>query len=274
MSAIDWGGRKRQPCPDCGRGPKDMTCGVTVEHDGKGVAHCFRCGYIQTRHGDTASSGSGSRQTRAAAPIRHETLSNYGRELWAACMPLAGEALAYLAARKCAIPPPDGDLRWHPALPHPPSGIAGPALVGLVTDILTAKPISLHRAWTRAAGTKAPVDPPRMLLGGHRKAGGVIRLWPDDSVTTGLGIAEGIETALSLAHAYTPVWACIDAGNLAAFPVLEGIQSLMIAADHDPVGIAAAEACAARWGAVGRAVRIAMAPTPGADLNDLLREAA
>ena len=33
-----------------------------------------------------------------------------------------------------------------------------------------------------------------MLCKGHRKAGGVIRLWPDDEVTDGLAVAEGIET--------------------------------------------------------------------------------
>lgn len=62
-----------------------------------------------------------------------------------------------------------------------------------------------------------------------------------------LGIAEGIETALSLAWAPLPVWAAIDAGHLAKFPLLDGIQTLVIAQDNDPAGIAAAGACAARW---------------------------
>ncbi len=183
------------------------------------------------------------------------------------------DAFAYLMKRNCVIPPADGDLRYHPALKHPPSGMSLPALVALVTDIVTRKRIGMYRGWTCADGTKAAVDPPRMLLGGHRKAGGVIRLWPDDAVTTGLGIAEGIETALSLAHAFTPVWSVIDAGNLAAFPVLPGVECLTIAADHDDVGIAAAHACAERWTAAGREVRIVMADTPKADMNDLARAA-
>ena len=107
----------------------------------------------------------------------------------------------------------------------------------------------------RADGTKADVDPPRLLLGGHRKQGGVIRLWPDEAVTTGLAIAEGIETALSLAHDYKPVWSVIDAGNLAAFPVLPGIETLIIGADHDEAGLKAAAACADRWAAAGVEVR-------------------
>jgi phage/plasmid primase-like uncharacterized protein len=106
-----------------------------------------------------------------------------------------------------------------------------------------------------------------MLLKDHPIAGGVIRLWPDEVVTSGLGIAEGIETALSLAHGFAPVWACIDAGHLAKFPVLNGIQDLIIAADNDPRGREAADACAARW-ADHAAVRVIHAETDGADLND------
>jgi putative DNA primase/helicase len=270
---IDWDGPSRQPCPDCGRGPKDKTCGVTVEHDSSGVAHCFRCGYVETVRAEGRSNRPGRAQVRAAASIRHETLSEFGQELWAACAPLAGEALAYLKNRASVIPPCDGDLRWHRALKHPVSGMVGPALVALVTDAVTGKPLTLHRTWVQANGEKAPVDPPRMLLGGHRKAGGVVRLWPDEAVTTGLGIAEGIETALSLAHAYQPAWACIDAGNLATFPVLGGIESLLIAADHDEAGISAAEQCGQRWANAGREVAIAMPPDAKADFNDLARAA-
>lgn len=270
---IDWDGPKRQTCPDCGRSPKDRTCGVTVEHDGSGVAHCFRCGYVETHREDDSYRRPGLRPVRAAAPVQHEVLSDYGRDLWSACRPVSGDALAYLTARQCVIPPADGHLRYHPALKHAPSGTEGPALVALVTDVVTRQPLTLHRTWICASGNKAQLDPPRMQLQGHRKAGGVIRLWPDEAVTMGLGIAEGIETALSLAHAYSPVWACCDAGNLAAFPVLDGIESLMIAADHDPAGIAAAESCAWRWAADGREAFIVMPDSHKTDLNDLARAA-
>ncbi|MFM0644531.1 toprim domain-containing protein, partial [Paraburkholderia bryophila] len=119
---------------------------------------------------------------------------------------------------------------------------------------------------------KADVDPPRLLLGGHRKQGGVIRLWPSEAVTVGLGIAEGIETALSLAWAYVPVWACIDAGNLKALPRLPGIESLVIGADNDPAGMDAAHACAQRWAADRSEVY--MTRQEQNDLNDVLKEAA
>jgi hypothetical protein len=97
-----------------------------------------------------------------------------------------------------------------------------------------------------------------------------VRLWPDDAVAMGLGIAEGIESALSLAHAFQPVWALIDAGNLAAMPALPGIDALTIAADHDDAGIDAAHACADRWSDVGTEVRVVIAAEK-TDMNDVAR---
>jgi len=262
---IDWDGPARQPCPVCARSERDKTLGVTVEA-GRGVAHCFRCQYVETSRGEVRE---GRPQDRRTGTQKHETLSEYGRALWEACRPVSGPALAYLNARQCVVPPADGDLRWHPALVHKPSGKAGPALVALVTDAVTREPLTLHRTWIQADGRKAPMDPPRMLLGGHRKAGGVIRLWPDDAVSYGLGVAEGIETALALAHAMPPVWACIDAGNLAALPVLGGIESLVIAADHDDAGLKAATECARRWHRAGCAVQVVVPPRHKADLADV-----
>lgn len=265
---IDWQGQRRQQCPECGRNDRDRTLGVRVDERG-GVAHCFRCRYVETSAGEVRRPG----QPPQAAAAQHEVLSDYGHELWRATRPLAGEALAYLQARQCVIPPADGHLRWHPALKHPPSGAVAPALVALVSDAITGQPLTLARTWVRADGRKAGLDPSRMNLGGHRKAGGVVRLWPDESVTQGLGLAEGVETALSLAHAFTPVWACLDAGNLATMPVLAGVESVLIAADHDLAGTAAAEACGARWVSAGREASIVMPDSPKTDINDLARAA-
>jgi hypothetical protein len=265
-AAVDWSGPRRQPCPACDKGPRDTALSVTRRDDGTYIAHCFRCGAVffsdEPRPRRTAE------KPRPVGPRRHEVLSSYGRDLWNASRPVSGPARAYLEARGCAIPPVDGDLRWHPALRHP-SGYEGPALVGLVTHAVTREPMSLHRTWIRPDGHKADVDPPRMLLGGHRKSEGVIRLWPDEAVTLGLGIAEGVETALTLANAYKPVWSCIDAGNLAQLPVLNGIETLVIAADHDEAGLKAANSCADRWAAAGVTVYPIAPRAKNLDWNDV-----
>lgn len=43
-------GDHRCMCPACGRKSSDKTMGITVAGDDHGVAHCFRCGYVETRH--------------------------------------------------------------------------------------------------------------------------------------------------------------------------------------------------------------------------------
>jgi putative DNA primase/helicase len=127
---------------------------------------------------------------------KRERLSDEWQNYWDSLGAVREDGRAYLDARLCAIPPQDGDLRYDPTARHP-SGHVGPCLIALVTDAIDCTPISLHRTWVNPDGTKADVDKPKLLLGdNHRKSGGVVRLWPDDAVCYGLGIAEGIETAL------------------------------------------------------------------------------
>ena len=197
---------------------------------------------------------------------KRTTLSSYARSLWSEYKPISGAALDYLRFRNCVIPPDGGDLCWHPNLKHP-SGYRGPALVGLVTHVDTGESMSLHRTWITSSG-KAEAEPNRLLLGGHTSKHGVIRLYPDDYVTTGLGIAEGIETALSLAHEYRPVWAAISAGNMGSLPVLSGIECLTVAVDSDDAGRAAADDLSQRWHSADVKVRHAL--VEHGDLNDNL----
>lgn len=262
-------GQHRLSCPACGRGERDKTLGVTIGA-GDGVAHCFRCHYVEYYRANSIRTPDVRRLSCLKLPCatKRTRLSDWGMGLWRDCSPLSGVAVEYLWHRRCALPPAHGDLRWHPVVKHP-SGHTGPALVALVTDAATREPLSLHRTWITPTG-KAKLDTPRLPLAGHSLHNGVIRLWPDDEVTTGLCVAEGIETALSAAWAYTPVWSVIDAGHLAKFPVLSGIETLLIAQDNDDAGIAAALACASRWHAAGVGVRITQQSAN--DLNDVLRK--
>jgi putative DNA primase/helicase len=264
-------GKHRLPCPECKKAKRDSALAVKVECDGA-VWLCHRCGFAGSERDRSHTAKPGAPRPTSTPKVQLELAANY-REFWYGLKPLQGTAASYLKARGCAIPPTDSDLRCTESLRHP-SGYTGPALVAMVTDAETRAPLTLHRTWIKANGEKADVGPPRMLLGKHSKQNGVIRLSPDDAVTTGLAIAEGIETALTLALAYRPVWSLIDAGNLAAFPVLDGIESLLIAADNDAAGLKASAQCAERWYRAGRQVRICKSPIPGQDLNDFARAAA
>jgi putative DNA primase/helicase len=169
----------------------------------------------------------------------------------------------YLRSRSCVLPPRDSHLRY-----LPPDGNYPPSLCAAITDAVTGKPLSLHFTRLAADGCgKAGTGKDKLLLGGHRKAGGVIRLWPDECVTYGLSIAEGIETSLAAAHGAQPIWSTIDAGNLAAFRILPGIQSLTIFGDNDEAGRRAANACAERWATVAE-VMIVCPDEPGFDIAD------
>jgi hypothetical protein len=242
---------RRAPCPQCNRGPKDNALAIAT--DGRGeVWFCHRCGYKGARN--VASVPVAAKPSRSGDRLR---------AIWKRTEPLRGTLGAtYLEHRRCALPPVDSAVRFLRG-----SGRYPPSLCSLVTDPITGKPMTLHFTRLRWDGLgKAGTERDKLLLAGHPKAGGVIRIWRDEAVTHGLGIAEGIETALSAAYAFTPVWATVDAGNMTAFPVLDGIQSLTIFADNDPSGRRAARACGQRWADAGRDAWIAT-PEHG-DIND------
>jgi hypothetical protein len=129
-------------------------------------------------------------------------------------------------------------LRWH-------GGIR--AVVALMTDAVSGEPTGIHRTLLDADGTKRE----RKMLGRQ----GVVRLSPDDAVTMGLGITEGIEDGLAvLLSGWAPVWAATSAGALAKFPTLSGVEALTIFADADAAGMRSAQACRERWYSAGREV--------------------
>lgn len=186
-----------------------------------------------------------------------------GHAIWNEAQGIDRHSIAarYLAARRCVPPPADGDLRWHERIYHWPSRSHWPALVALISDAVSGEPLSLHYTFIARDGSgKAPVQPARLYLPRHRKRGGVVRLWPDAEVTTGLLIGEGLETTLTAARVFRPAWAALDAGNLAGLPVLAGIESLTVLQDDDPAGRSASETCARAWFAAGRETRIWEAP--------------
>jgi phage/plasmid primase-like uncharacterized protein len=145
-------------------------------------------------------------------------------------------------------------------------------MVARITDVVSAEPMTLHFTQVNRSGTdKAPVDMPRRLLSSHQKRDGVVRL---SEVQDGrLGVAEGIETALSVVASGAPCWACVDASNLQRLPILAGVNRLDIWADNDRsnVGQDAASQLANRWTRAGKEVRVLIPDQVGADWNDVAR---
>ncbi len=271
-------------CPFHGEGTPSFTV-----RDDRRFFHCFGCG----AHGDMfdwlartrdmslaeavsflgGAEGSDDRPapqliTPAARPSEPKVTMDLARRAWMESIAPSGTlAEIYLRSRGLFCPA-GAPLRFHPACPRGRERL--PAMVALMTERATGAPCGIHRTYLKPDGAgKAPGGPTKMMLG----QAGVIRLVPDDEVLSGLGLAEGIETALGVMQlaGWAPVWAAGNAGAIAAFPVLPGIESLTVFCDRDDtgVGLTTAQRCVDRWQAVGAEAQIYLPPA-GTDWLDAL----
>jgi hypothetical protein len=123
------------------------------------------------------------------------------------------------------------------------------SVIALMRHPMTDTPCGIHRTFLNEDGTKRE----RKMLGRQ----GVVKLTPDEDVTLGIGITEGVEDGLAvLLSGWVPIWAATSANALAKFPIFHGIESLTVFADADSVGLEAAQVCVDRWLVAGREARI------------------
>jgi putative DNA primase/helicase len=193
--------------------------------------------------GITASSPRPSLKNQSSAP-RTNNLSERiasALRLWRESAPLPGTlGMVYFVVHRRLAIDELGDvshvLRWHGAQR---------CVVALMTSPNAAEPCGVHRTFLNSDGTKRD----RKMWGKQ----GVVCLSPNDAVTAGLGISEGIEDGLAvLLSGWGPVWAATSAGAVERFPILSGIEALTVFADADTAGMKAATACVARWRKNGR----------------------
>jgi putative DNA primase/helicase len=147
-----------------------------------------------------------------------------------------------------------------------------PAMIAMVTAP-DGTPSILHRTYLTDDGHKAPVIEPRLFMPGTIAKGAAIRLAPAGDA---LGIAEGIETALSASAVFgVPCWAAGNAGLLAAWQPPPETKRIVIFGDNDPHygGQAAAYALARRLGLDGRMVEVQIPANVDTDWNDLHQRA-
>jgi putative DNA primase/helicase len=229
--------------------------------------------FIGTASQDPVPTGRRSTESRSDPDIGDAARnSRCALEIWSQAHPIADTlAVRYLAARGFHELPPtvDGDvLRFHPSCPYRES--RHPCLLSLLRDIVTDTPRSIQRTALSPDGKKIG----RRTLG--PKARAAIKLSPNADVDRRLTIGEGLETTLAgMMLGYAPAWALGDAGELAAFPVLFGVESITILVDHDRSGAGqqAALKCSARWTNDGKEVFRLVPRQAGADVNDLLKAA-
>jgi putative DNA primase/helicase len=153
-----------------------------------------------------------------------------------------------------------------------------PALLFLMSDP-HGQAVTLHRTYLTPEGFKAPVENPKKTMpypSNRELTGAVVRL--GEPLDRTLGIAEGIETSLSVREATGQVcWAATSAALLEKVLLPVGVRQVVIWADNDlkKAGQKAALRLAERLIKEGRKVKVQIPPGLPPDMkswdwNDVL----
>jgi len=271
-----WRSYGSAPCPVCQpEGRKDQDALTLKDSCDRLLAHCKKsdCGFRDI----LAAAGVSPGDYRAPDPAilaQREAEERADREkrakqaaaVWSEAQPIAGTVAAhYLRDRAITCDLPD-TLRFHPDCFHGPTAKRYPAMVALVEG---GDAFAVHRTYLLPDGSgKAAIDPDKMMLGAV--AGGAVRLTDGPG---GLVVAEGIETALSLAcgllSGSARIWAALSTSGMQSLRLPPSPGKLTIAPDGDPAGKSAAHSLAERATALGWQVSLLPAPD-GRDWNDIL----
>jgi hypothetical protein len=208
-------------------------------------------------------------------------------EIWSKAIPVEDTIAAYYlrVVRKVEIPAGASGpvLRFHSHCPF--DGTHHPSLIALVRNIITDEPQAIVRTALNPDGTAVKVGGKTLRKALAPIGGGAVKLTDNAEITTCLGVAEGMETVLSMRSTpefgRSPVWALISSNGVASCPVLPGIECLWIAVDNDEpdrcgrrAGNEDALTCSKRWTDAGREVYRITPNGVGRDLNDVMRNKA
>lgn len=271
--SADYLRNKHGPCPIC-RAGKDRYRWDNKE--GRGTFYCSNCGsgdgfgLLKLLKGwefkeavQQVESVIG--KTKLESPRRVMTSEEQRAEMrkrWKACKPIetGGAVARYLMNRV--------GLDRFPAVLR--SAADRPAMVALM-QAPDDRATMVHTTYLTVDGNKAPMDQPRLMMPGTIADGAAVRLAEhgDD-----LGIAEGIETALS-ATALTgiPCWAALNAELMKKWSPPETVKRVIIFGDNDAsfTGQAAAWHLAHRLAMRKLDVEVRIPGEIGQDWNDALK---
>jgi hypothetical protein len=275
-------GERVGPCPVCGGRDRFS---INIKKQIWNCRGCARGGDIVdlVQHLDgvdfkTAVQTLGGDETRlirlaskATAPQDDAANTARALALWEEGSPIDGTlAEEYLRRRHLESPDDDHALRFYS--PCSFADTTYPALIALFRDVRTDEPKAIHRIALAPGGILIA----KRMLG--RVGGSAVKLDADENVEHGLAVGEGVETMIAARmRGFRPAWALGCAGALKTFPVLSGVDALIVVVDHDPpdkngrrAGQEAALECSQRWTAAGREVRRIVPRRLGADMADLV----
>mgnify|MGYP001014980428 FL=1 len=282
MGGVLLDGGRRALVRGPGHGPADRSGSLLETPDGRVLIHCFspRDDWRAVRdeladlgllHEDDAQTPPRSEPSVRLKPERGDE-NRHARmlRLWNESQPVANTiAERYLRGRAIEgeLPGPDV-LRFHPRMTSLEDRDRRPALVAALVDPqgdIQGVQVTLL---TAHGASKAALATPRRTIG--RLMGAYVRI---DAPGETLVVAEGLETALSARRALgAGAWAFLSAENLAQFEPPPVIDRLIIAADNDEAGLAAAARLKARVQSF-IVCEAAIPPSGYADWNDWVRAA-
>ena len=194
------------------------------------------------------------------------------RDTYKATQPITPDDLAhrYLKSRGVDELIYPNALRFAPSLRDGDGGTR-PAMIAMVGVHGHEKFVSMHRTFLAPNGmAKAEMASPRKMMAGELPEGACVML--SEYIGGPLGVAEGIETAMSASALYgMPVWAAINSSLLAKWSPPEDCHEIAIFGDNDRKmgGQAAAYNLAHRLAVKGREVTVHIPPVVGQDFNDI-----
>jgi putative DNA primase/helicase len=273
---------KHGPCPMCGGEDRFRW----DNKDGRGTYVCNQCGAgdgMKLAQGFTGKPfAEVARQIdelignlKPDAVKRPEMTDDQRRQalraVWVETKPMQAGDIAdrYLTARGLGEPVYPKALRFGAALKDGDGGVK-PCMVAMVSGP-DGQAVTMHRTFLRPDGSaKAEMAAPRKLMPGPLPDGACVRL--SDYHGGPLGIAEGIETALSASAIFSlPVWAAINSNMLEKWFPPEGCEEVAVFGDNDPKfgGQAAAYRLAHRLSVKGLHVTVHIPEFAGEDWNDV-----
>lgn len=280
MGGLLLDGGRRALVRGPGHGPADRSVSLLETEDGRVLIHCFspRDDWRAVRDEfadlglldeDEAQAPPPSEPSVRLKPERgDEDRRTRMLRLWTESEPVAGTiAERYLRGRAIEGELPGADvLRFHPRMTSLEDRERRPALVAALVDPdgdIQGIQVTLL---TAHGASKAALATPRRTIG--RLMGGYVRI---DAPGDTLVVAEGLETALSARRALgAGAWAFLSAENLARFEPPPVIDRLLIAADNDKAGLAAAARLSMR-ARTSLVCDLALPPTGHLDWNDWAR---
>lgn len=207
-----------------------------------------------------------SREGVAHRPVEPRRTNSAARRLWDEAAPLTGTpGERYLTRRNISLP--STALRYHPATPLGAGKDVRflPAMLAAVSE--GREFVAIQRIFLQPNGRPAPMTKHKRTLGPPGR--GAVRLSP---VGTVLGLAEGVENALSAAILFNmPVWATLGAERFDRILVPDRVVRLVLFADNDQAGLRATQRAEAAYSLPGRQVETMWPEAPFNDWNDRLR---